>query len=72
MMEWTRQKLAHYFRVSPRVIVELEGITEESFKQALSSEAMRRLERLEGIVYNEYETDSEKIQTIRRDILGET
>ena len=70
MMEWTRQKLAHYFG-TPRVIVELEGITEEGFKQALSSEAMRRLERLEGIVYNEYETDSEKIQTIRRDILGE-
>lgn len=51
MIEWTRQKLAHYFRTA-RVVVELEGITEEGLKQALNSEAMRRLERLEGIIYN--------------------
>ena len=42
MIEWTRQKLAHYFRTA-RVVVELEGITEEGLKQALNSEAMRRL-----------------------------
>lgn len=69
MMKWTRQKLAHYFGTA-RVVVELEGITEKGFKEAMNSEAMRRLEVLEGIVYNEYETASEKIETIRRDVLG--
>lgn len=68
MMEWTRQKLAHYFRTA-KVTLEFEGITEEGLKEALNSEAMRRLETLEGIVYNEYATDSEKLEAIKREIL---
>lgn len=68
MMKWTIQKLAHYFGTL-QISVELNGITEEGFKQAMNSEAMRRLKILESIVYNEYETDSEKIKSIRRDVL---
>lgn len=70
MMKWTRQKLAHYFGTA-RVVVELEGITEEGFIQVMNNDAMRRLKRVEDIVYNEYQTDSEKIEAIRRDVLEE-
>lgn len=70
MMKWTRQKLAHYFGTA-RVVAGLEGITEEGFIQVMNNDAMRRLKRVEDIVYNEYQTDSEKIEAIRRDVLEE-
>lgn len=62
-MEWTRQKLAYYLgRV--RTIVEFEGITGEELAQAFEGEAMTRLKQIQAIVYNEEQTEEEKLADI--------
>lgn len=62
-MKWTRQKLAHYLG-NVRTIVEFEGITGEELARAFEGEAMLRLKQIQAIVYNEYETDEEKVAEI--------
>lgn len=62
-MEWTRQKLAHY--LGPvRTVVEFEGITGDELARALEGEAMLRLQQIQAIVYNEEQTDREKLADI--------
>lgn len=62
-MEWTRQKLAHYLG-SIRTTVEFTGITGDELMRAFHDEAVVRLKRVEEIVYNEYQTDREKMKDI--------
>lgn len=62
-MEWTRQKLARYIgRV--RTVVEFKGITGDELMQAFEGEAMTRLKRVQMIVYNEEQSDEEKLADI--------
>lgn len=62
-MKWTRQKLAHYLG-NVRTIVEFEGITGDELARAFEGESMRRLKDIQAIVYNEYQTDREKVAEI--------
>lgn len=64
-MKWTRHKLAHYLG-EVRTIVEFKGITGEELIQVFEGEAMGRLKRIEEIVYNEYQSDKEKISEITK------
>ncbi len=62
-MEWTQQKLARYIgRV--RTVVEFEGITAEELSRVFEGEAMRRLSRIEEIIYSDEMTAEEKVNTI--------
>lgn len=62
-MEWTRQKLAHYLG-NVRTTVEFAGITGDELVKAFHEEAVMRLKHIEEIVYNEYQSDLEKIKSI--------
>ncbi len=62
-MTWTQQKLAPYLgRV--RTVVEFEGITGEELEQAFQSETMKRLQRIEDILNNDYLSNGEKLAAI--------
>ncbi len=63
-MTWTQQKLPHYLgRV--RAVVEFEGITGGELEQVFRSEAMKRLQKIEDILNNDYLSNREKLNTIR-------
>lgn len=62
-MRWTRQKLASYLG-DVRMMVEFKGITGEELARAVEGEAMARLKQIQEMVYNEYQSDQEKILEI--------
>ncbi len=63
-MEWTQQMLARYLgRV--RLVVEFQGLSEGEFSAALEQEALRRLGRVEEVVFNDEMQDREKIQLLQ-------
>ncbi len=63
-MEWTQQMLARYLgRV--RLVVEFQGLSEGEFSAALEQEALRRLGRVEEVVFNGEMQDREKIQLLQ-------
>lgn len=64
-MEWTKQKLAHYLG-EVRTTVEFKGVTGKELTQIFEGEAMRRLKKVEEIVYNEYQSDEEKLLEIAK------
>lgn len=68
-MEWTKYRLAHYLG-QVKMVMEFKGVTGEELAQALNGEAIKRLEQIEGIVCNEYQSDSQKIAQIINDVLN--
>ncbi len=63
-MEWTQQMLARYLgRV--RLVVEFQGLSEGEFSAALEQEALRRLGKVEEVVFNDEMQDREKIQFLQ-------
>lgn len=64
-MEWTKQKLARYIG-DIRTVVEFQGITEGELERIFQEEAMRRLQQVENVIYNEYLSSEEKVASIEK------
>lgn len=64
-MEWTKQKLARYIG-DIRTVVEFQGITEGELERIFQEEAMRRLQQVENVIYNEYLSSGEKVAAIEK------
>lgn len=62
-MKWARQKLAHYLG-EVRTTVEFKGVTGKELMQVFEGEAMLRLKQIQTIVYNEEQTNEEKLKDI--------
>lgn len=62
-MKWARQKLVHYLG-EVRTTVEFKGVTGEELMQVFEGEAMLRLKQIQTIVYNEEQTNEEKLKDI--------
>lgn len=68
-MRWFWRFIAQYLRAT--VTVELVGITEDTLRETLHSEAMERLKEVEGILFSEEIPDEEKLSVLQSRFLAE-
>lgn len=66
-MNWVWRRLAPFVRTA--MTIEITGISEEQLRDVLRQEALRRLDWVETVIFDEEISNEDKVQVIQSEFL---